>query len=539
MSLKVKKLIAFFMMAAFAFAMFASCNVVNENPQVLKVGNTKYYYSDYAQIFSSELYTYVYGGGEAQYNKDYTTQTSTQRLKAFQDYAYEKLIEQAIRDYIVAENKLEEQLTEEDKNAIAENVKTAIETSASTLEGEVSKDDVKIEQLKKDYTLTEDEQNSIEKTAKDNMEAAITAKITELNDASASDAAESAATSDDATGSDNADAANKADADREDAIAALLKENNVDNIEAYTKLLEEKAEFDLYFNYYKKAKALELFKNKVEDEDKQSFEEYEKDVNKQETKKYLRTTKLNEFLGKDFKLEDGAVQKYYDEQIKKYEDEYAQDTSAFYNLKNNAGEDTIIWVTPKGYYYVKHILLKSEVASSDAASSDGVHAVNVDENLKKEVEAEIAKLANLSEQEKLEGFDKLIEKYGEDPGMKAEPAKTEGYLMGKGNSMVESFANASEELYNNGEGKIGDISAAVESQHGIHYIQLVKILDEGKVELKDIQDKLTEQLTESGKAEIATDKLAELSKNINIKKFESRIRSIGYGYQDTYFSSNK
>lgn len=578
--MKIKRIVSILLVAVFALAMLSSCNVVNDNPMVLKVGDQKYYLQDYTDIFSAEIYNYVYNGGE---NEEYKTLSSAERLKKFQDYCYDKLIDMAVEDYLIAENKLADKLTDEDTAAINALVEETLADNAASLESSITEDSTTLAKMQEKYELTDEEKESIPEKANEAVEAAISAKINELNEAASSD--EAVAGSDDTTGSD----ADKREATREDAIAAILEENELDSLEAYTKKQEEEAEFDLYFAKYKKDAAVEKYKEQVEKDNDKTYDEYKKDIFEEKKVDYLRDTKLPEFLGTEFKLEDGAAKEYYDEKVKEYKDEYAEDTSGFYNLRVAADtteydddEETssIVYVTPEGFYYVKHILLKNEETSAsdaaatsgdvkasddtdasddatspedttpsdDATSSDDITGsgtaepltANVSRERIDEVETELDRVRNLEKTEdKLAEFDKLVEKYNEDEGAGTEPYKTTGYLMGNGNSMVEQFAEAADKLYDGGNGEIGSISEAVISEFGIHYIQLVSILKPGEIEFEEAKATIEEQLTAEGQDKLISDKLAEAKKDVKIDDhLKSNIRSAGYGYQDMYFGSN-
>ena len=563
--MKIKRIVSILLVAVFALAMLSSCNVVNENPLVLKVGDQKYYYQDYMEIFSAEIYNYVYNGGE---NEEYKTLSSTERLKNFQDYCFEKLIDLAIKDYLIAENKLADKLTDKDTEAINALVEETLADNAAALESGIKEDSTTLKKMQEAYELTDEEKESIPEKAKEAVEAAITAKIKELNEAAASD---------DATGSDGA----KTEATREDAIAAILEENELKTIEEYTKKQEEDVEFDLYFAKYKKDAAVKQYKEQVEKDEGKTYEEYKKDVFEDKKVDYLRDTKLPELLGVDFKLDDDAAKKFYDDKVKELKDEYAEDTSSFYKLQVAADQaeyddddetTSLVYVTPEGYYYVKHILLKNEettasdavqasddvtasgdakesddtAKSDDAAESDDATGsdtakpltANVSKERIDEVEAAIAEVNKLENaDDKLAEFDKLIEKYNEDEGAGNEPYKTTGYLMGKGNNMVEQFAEAADKLYNDGKGEIGTISEAVVSEFGIHYIQLVSKLEPGEIGFEIAKDTIEKQLTAEGQDKLVSEKLIAARKDVKIADHRDRIRSAGYGYQDMYFGS--
>ena len=95
--------------------------------------------------------------------------------------------------------------------------------------------------------------------------------------------------------------------------------------------------------------------------------------------------------------------------------------------------------------------------------------------------AEILPLAQevLAKAQAGEDFDALIETYGEDAGMTAEPNKSRGYLVCDGLSIYEqSFQDAAMALEN-----VGDVSAElVKTSYGYHILQYASDLAGGEVE---------------------------------------------------------
>lgn len=95
--------------------------------------------------------------------------------------------------------------------------------------------------------------------------------------------------------------------------------------------------------------------------------------------------------------------------------------------------------------------------------------------------AEILPLAQevLAKAQAGEDFDALIETYGEDAGMTAEPNKSRGYLVCDGLSIYEqSFQDAAMALAN-----VGDVSAElVKTSYGYHILQYANELTGGEVE---------------------------------------------------------
>lgn len=138
---------------------------------------------------------------------------------------------------------------------------------------------------------------------------------------------------------------------------------------------------------------------------------------------------------------------------KLFEDFSAPGTENYENIKS----ETIKFYNDNDYVRAKHILIT--FPESD--------------DLTEEEKAETLKKAQavLDKVNAGEDFDKLIEQYNEDPGMKSSPG---GYYFGAG-KMVEAFENGTREL------EIGKTSGLVETPYGYHIIKRLPIDDENIV----------------------------------------------------------
>ena len=106
----------------------------------------------------------------------------------------------------------------------------------------------------------------------------------------------------------------------------------------------------------------------------------------------------------------------------------------------------------ENYLSCKHILVKFPSGADDAAKAETLEKAN----------GLYARAAAG------EDFDKLVEEYGEDPGMTSNP---DGYTFTEG-TMVESFYEGTKAL------EIGGISEPIESVHGYHIIKRLPLTDE-------------------------------------------------------------
>ena len=149
---------------------------------------------------------------------------------------------------------------------------------------------------------------------------------------------------------------------------------------------------------------------------------------------------------------------------------------------------------PEGYRFCKHILIKK------AEEGDTTKNVN---QIVEEVKAKLADGVD---------FDKLVEEYGEDPGMKEEPYKTEGYLISENtlDKYYDGFGIAAISLKN-----IGDVS--------IQYTSDAEVKD---IPFEDVKQAIIDKLTEDEKVAIYNDCLEKWKEEIKIEKYYDRVSGI-------------
>ena len=199
---------------------------------------------------------------------------------------------------------------------------------------------------------------------------------------------------------------------------------------------------------------------------------------------------------------------YYDEQLAAKKAEYAETPAQFYTDYSNAisGSDTVgVLTVPEGYRFCKHILIKK------AEEGDTTKNVN---QIVEEVKAKLADGVD---------FDKLVEEYGEDPGMKEEPYKTEGYLISENtlDKYYDGFGIAAISLKN-----IGDVSNPVETEAGYHFIQYTSDAEVKDTPFEDVKQAIIDKLTEDEKVAIYNDCLAKWKEEIKIEKYYDRVSGI-------------
>lgn len=151
---------------------------------------------------------------------------------------------------------------------------------------------------------------------------------------------------------------------------------------------------------------------------------------------------------------------------------------------------------PEGYIRVRHILVDTMETAND---------------IKKRLDAG-------------ESFDTLLEQYNTDPGMKQEPAKTNGYALSKDSSFIQEFKDAAFKLEN-----VGDISEPVKSEFGYHVLRLEAKLTPGSLTLDQVKDEYITGKLAQRKTEYFNKQIGEWIKAANIVSYIGRIRDMGQG----------
>lgn len=152
----------------------------------------------------------------------------------------------------------------------------------------------------------------------------------------------------------------------------------------------------------------------------------------------------------------------------------------------------------------------SEAASEDAAALENLTLPELQQKLTDlEAQLDALKSSLLTKmqpkvdeiQQKIasgEDFDKLIEQYGQDDGMKTEPTKTNGYYVSQDSQMWDDeFTAAAMAL-----AKVGDVSGPVLSQSGVHIIKYIGDVTPGAVPLEKVKDEIKSQTLDQAKSDL-------------------------------------
>ena len=153
-------------------------------------------------------------------------------------------------------------------------------------------------------------------------------------------------------------------------------------------------------------------------------------------------------------------------------------------------EEDIAETYKNEYVHVKHILVSTvdEETGEPLGNADKTKA-------KKEAQEALKKAKNG------EDFDKLIEKYNDDPGMVANP---DGYTFTK-NQMVKEFEEASFALKEN------EISDIVETSYGYHIIQ--------KLPLPEVDNYVKQVITDNIMANATNAFVSDIIVNADVKQY--------------------
>lgn len=251
------------------------------------------------------------------------------------------------------------------------------------------------------------------------------------------------------------------DADYEEQISSYR--------DGYYGQAEDEAEDDP--NVDVEARVDELFAKALENEGT-SLEELKQDV----LVNYVVGTKLPEYLNKDVSVSDEEIRTWYESSLVDQKAELAEDTAAYETFL----EEGLVLSVPEGYSFCKHILIKfaedEEVSAEITAleetntqlASEIQQLIEEDKDANEgeidlkndQLKANKVQISLLEEQLKApvrekalevlekvragEDFDQLMSEYGEDPGMKAEPAMSRGYATGPNTSFEEAFKEAAQ-----------------------------------------------------------------------------------------------
>lgn len=249
--------------------------------------------------------------------------------------------------------------------------------------------------------------------------------------------------------------------------------------------------------------------------------------------------KLRAEVVKDIAVSEEEITTEYQARVDMAKGNYEIDPTAYGNDVTN---DAAIYYTPAGYRFVKHVLIsytdedQDKISALESEISDKETDLLLNKENADAINAEIADLtAQLEEAQAAanaaiqptvdevaakiaEGadFNALIEEYNTDPGMTADST---GYPVCDASiNWVESFKNASMALAN-----VGDVSEAVPSNYGVHFIKYESDAVEGPVSLETVKDAIMEELLATKQSDFYNATIDQWIAEADAKVYEDRL----------------
>ncbi len=301
-----------------------------------------------------------------------------------------------------------------------------------------------------------------------------------------------------------------------------IKELGLDQVTNEEKAAAEQEIQDWYDEQY--AALVENFKtdDTVEDPEAKAAETIENylsqygltlDQMKENSVASISSDKLYDYVTKDVTVTEEEAKIEFANKVAAAKEKYDADLSAYVSDFENGAT---IYYTPKGCYYIKHILIsltdeQKQDIKNLRADDDETVAATADEKREeylltiREKAESVLKLVD-------EGgdFEALMEEYGEDPGMKNEAYKN-GYLTYAGDTgFVTEFADACAALTEDGM-----TSGLVASDFGYHIIRRVSTVPSGEATFEDVKDSLMESMLTDKKSTTYDQQVEAWVKEVN------------------------
>ncbi len=234
--------------------------------------------------------------------------------------------------------------------------------------------------------------------------------------------------------------------------------------------------------------------------------------------------KLYAYAVKDAALADGAVENYFNQQVEQDKAAYENNISSYEIMTQYYGSKS--YYVPEGYRGISHILLPVDealitaynnvtaqleeqieavetgstataapdaTADPDATAAPAVTQADVDaayDAIIASVQPTIDEIMDKLNNQHVD-FLSLVDEYGTDPGMAAEPQRTAGYPVHM-DSMVwdPAFTKGAFTME-----KVGDVSKPIVSSFGVHIMQYTSDIPAGPIALTDeLRAEITEKL---------------------------------------------
>lgn len=241
--------------------------------------------------------------------------------------------------------------------------------------------------------------------------------------------------------------------------------------------------------------------------------------------------KYRDYVCKDITVTDAEVQALYDERLAEQKagfDQYPEE----YEFAHIDGQ-TILY-NPEGYRAVRNLLMtfpSDEDAEKAAGLFDQLERLDPLEEADKinAIDAELAPLFAPMEQkaneivEKLKNgarFTDLLEEYGEDEAMAAEPLRSQGYYISDHSYLFSTeFVQGAMILETPGQ-----VSAPLRSSSGLHLVEYLRNVAPGEVPLDQVADALRAEALASRQDEYYEEYVNHLLEQANVKYYPERLQ---------------
>ncbi len=245
----------------------------------------------------------------------------------------------------------------------------------------------------------------------------------------------------------------------------------------------------------------------------------------------LPAKKYRDYVCKDITVTDEEVQAHYDERLAEQKESFTQYPEE-YEYAHIDGQ-TILY-NPEGYRAVRNLLLPFETeedAEKAAALFDQLEPLDPLEDADRinAIDAELAPLFAPLEQkaaeivEKLKNgarFSDLLEQYGEDAAMAAEPLRSQGYYISDHSYLFSTeFVQGAMILETPGQ-----VSAPLRSVNGLHLVEYLRNVTPGEVPLADVADAMRAEALKTRQDAYYEEHVDNLLDQANVKYYPERLQ---------------
>lgn len=310
---------------------------------------------------------------------------------------------------------------------------------------------------------------------------------------------------------------------KDKSMGIKLTDQEKSNAQQQAKQTLDQYRQSLVTQYQTKAKTDKTINptKKAEEDLKSALKQQGYDTEQKFTDAYVQDTinqKLYSQTVKSVKANSSEIQKYYDDNVKTQKDTYTKTPSQY---ETDVGNNELVLYQPSGYVRVKHILIS--IPEADRTNISNLESSKKTEEAKAARDKALAAIKSKADEvlkkvNAKEDFDKLIETYGEDPGMKQSPYKEKGYLLGNSSQMVAEFKNAGLALKN-----VGDVTGLVASDYGYHIIKLVEKVKEGPVALDTVKSSVEAKVISQKQSQLWQDTLTQWEKQAKIVRHTDKL----------------